>query len=636
MRYPLFVALALLVWAGLALGAVPGDPFEVRVLSAVDGDTVDVRVMDPPEGVWLRERVRLLGFDAPEIGEPYAAEATRLVRELARSGRTWLELDRQLRDPYDRLLAHLWVEIDEDWLLVGEEVLRAGLARTLFIPPNDSYWDRLRRAELEAQVRGAGIWGVFAEPLSLRELEGDPVRYVTKVVSVRMTIGEIQATTAGVVLHAVGSGMGFHAVVDEPVWDALEGQLKAAVGTRIDVRGELDWRRLADGPFIRVEWAEQIELVDEWPRGGFIHGPYTGAPDGAGVTVSWTAEPPLPGRVEYGLWEEYVATQELPLSVAYNPDAAEGRATAHVRLHALDPSSRYAYRVVLGTEDEEESSPVGTFHTAPHAGEPLAFAVIADTQWQWDGVNRIQLVGDALASDPSELHFILHGGDLVESPIPRFWDHMFFSLSDALLRAPFLPVLGNHERNSRTYYELFTLPPGGGLMDKRWWALEYGDVVVIGLDTNVNRPGDYTAQVEFLREQLSGEHAHRFVIFHHPVFTSDAIYGPGSDGLQLLFHPVFTEMGVNIVFTGHAHNYERIERDGVTYLVVGGGGATLRPLAAERVDGSQFSCDEHYFYVRVFTDPEGIRVEAVKVARQLNGEVVPASGILDAFTLPSD
>ncbi|MFO8033590.1 MAG: metallophosphoesterase [Candidatus Bipolaricaulota bacterium] len=626
------VLLACVAWINLGGATAPADAMEAYVLRVVDGDTVDVRIFDPVSGVMMRERVRLLGFDAPELGEPFAYDATQFVRDLARRSEARLELDEQLRDRHDRLLAHLWVEVDGEWLLVGEELLKAGLARTLFIPPNDMYWDRLRRAELEGKIRGVGLWGEYVGPLSIRGMEKDIVRYVTEIVAVRFELADVEEASAGAVLHAGASRYGFHVQVSERAWSKLAPMVQEAVGSSFEVRGELDWSGLEEGPFIEVEIADQVELVQEWPRGAFVHGPYTGAPEHAALTVSWTAEPPLPARVEYSPWEEYEESGKLIFSESYSPQQTEDRETAHVTLEGLGPDTRYAYRVVLEDEGAEQVSPVGTFRTVPPPGEEISFAVIADTQCQWEGLNRIRLVGDALAGDEQAFDFILHGGDLVESPTPRYWDHFFLSLSEAFLEAPLLPVLGNHERNSRSYYELFTLPPGGGRMDKRWWALEFGDVMVVGLDTNVSRPGDFTAQAQFVREKLSGEHEHRFAILHHPVYSSDAIYGPGMEGLQNLFHPLFTELGVDIVFSGHAHNYERIERDGVTYLMVGGGGATVRPLADERVPGSVMADDDHLFYVKLTTGPAGIEVDVVAVAEQVNGTVVSAWGLLDEFS----
>lgn len=363
------------------------------------------------------------------------------------------------------------------------------------------------------------------------------------------------------------------------------------------------------------------------------YGPWTGAPDAHAVTVSWASAPASPARVEYGPLAPGWPLDLFPLAQTYTPSAAADREIVHLRLDGLLPDTWYVYQVVF---PDGSRSPVGSFRTAPPPGATVVFAVVADTQWQWEGTNRVRLVAEALDRGPFLYHFILHGGDLVETPIPSHWEFFFRSMAPVLRWAPLLPVLGNHERDSITYYQHFTFPPGGGRLDKRWWTLRWGDVVVVGLDTNARRPQDYVDQVDWIRESLSGPEPHKFVIFHHPVFSSDAIYHPGVEGLQTLWHPVFVELGVDIVFTGHAHNYERIERDGVTYLVVGGGGATLRPLGPERLEGSRVAYDDHLFYLWVETGPKGIAVEVVGVARQVEEEIVPSATILDAFTLPRD
>ncbi len=636
-RVPVGLALSVVLGctASLALASPPPGTIPARILRWIDGDTVDVRLEEEVPNLAQRERVRILGVDAPELGNWLADDATRFLREMTMGRTVYLELDRQIRDAHSRLLAHVWVEGNESWLLTGEELLLAGLARTLFIPPNALYQARFERAERLAQAFCRGLWQTACVTLDVEDLEADPVLHVTQAVSVRFVVGRWEKRSDGRwVLHAAGSRFGFHAILNPELGADLEGDVVRSLGRPVTVRGVLSWLDHR-GPFVEVDIAEQIELPEGWPALPFLHGPYTGCPTATEVTVSWTAEAPLRGWVEYAPWEEFVTSGSLSRSACHEPTAT-GRETVHLRLRDLEPGTRYAYRVVLGEDAARWTSPVGTFATPPVAGGPVAFAVISDTQWQWDGVNRIQVVGDALAADPTPFQFILHAGDLVESPISRYWDHLFASLSGALLRAPFLPVLGNHERNSITYYRAFELPPGGGQGGKRWWALEFGDVIVVGLDTNVTRPQEFNDQVEFVRERMGEGFVHKFVVFHHPVFSSDATYGPGTEGLQVLWHPVFVDLGVDIVFTGHAHNYERIERDGVTYLVVGGGGATLQPLAEDRLEGSRAGSDDHWFYVRVRTDSEGIHVEAVAVARLENGAVVPATGVLDRFTLPKD
>lgn len=362
-----------------------------------------------------------------------------------------------------------------------------------------------------------------------------------------------------------------------------------------------------------------------------LYGPWTGAPDAHGVTVSWAASPASPAVVEYGPLRRGWPLDLLPFRARYLPPQPADREVAHLRLEGLEPGTWYTYRLVFL---DGSRSPVGTFRTAPGPGEPVRFAVLSDTQWQWEGENRVRMVAEAMGRQPFSFHFVLHGGDLVETPIPSHWEFFFTSLAPLLRWAPLLPVLGNHERDSLSYYQHFSLPPGGGRLGKRWWTLRWGDVVVVGLDSNARSPRDYLDQVEWLRSSLSGPEPHRFVLFHHPVFSSDRTYRPGSEGLQALWHPLFVELGVDLVFNGHAHNYERIERDGVTYLVCGGGGANLYPLG-ERVPGSQVGDDEHLFYVSIQAAGGEIAVEVVGVAQVREGGLVPGSPVLDAFRRPA-
>ncbi|MBU1882292.1 hypothetical protein KKA08_09655, partial [bacterium] len=62
-------------------------------------------------------------------------------------------------------------------------------------------------------------------------------------------------------------------------------------------------------------------------------------------------------------------------------------------------------------------------------------------------------------------------------------------------------------------------------------------------------------------------------IFHIPVFTVGK-WEP-SRSLRYKLTPLFAEYGVDLVINGHNHSYERLEKEGITYIVTGGGGAPL-------------------------------------------------------------
>ncbi|HXK36353.1 MAG TPA: metallophosphoesterase, partial [Candidatus Paceibacterota bacterium] len=80
----------------------------------------------------------------------------------------------------------------------------------------------------------------------------------------------------------------------------------------------------------------------------------------------------------------------------------------------------------------------------------------------------------------------------------------------------------------------------------------------------------------------------QIVVFHNPPYSSDA----ASDAVKTHLVPVFRANGVDMVFSGHAHFYERYEYQKygyandpiVQYIVTGGGGAPLVPIGAEPTD----------------------------------------------------
>ena len=93
------------------------------------------------------------------------------------------------------------------------------------------------------------------------------------------------------------------------------------------------------------------------------------------------------------------------------------------------------------------------------------------------------------------------------------------------------------------------------------------------LDTNSDyEPG--SKQYQFLKRDLAGTSRPFKVFFgHHPAYSS------GSHGstkkMQEYLQPLFEENGVQLVFAGHDHDYERTIVNGITYVVSGGGGAPL-------------------------------------------------------------
>ena len=177
MRAPLLLAAVLIVVAvtrgcGSDGTSEPAGPVNVRVSHVVDGDTIDVRMPAGDE-----ETVRYIGIDTPETVKPdtpvqCGGPKAHAVNEHLVGDRTvTLRFDTERRDVYGRLLAYVYVPAAGPKeppspaapggrpLFVNAELVRRGLARTLTIPPNDSFAALFARLAARAGALGRGLWG---------------------------------------------------------------------------------------------------------------------------------------------------------------------------------------------------------------------------------------------------------------------------------------------------------------------------------------------------------------------------------------------------------------------------------------------------------------------------------------------
>lgn len=120
--------------------------------SVTDGDTIRLT---------NGERVRYIGIDAPELWESVETmsqagrAAKRQNEKLVAGKRVLLALDRQKRDRFGRLLAYVHTK---DGTFVNAELLRAGYAGTLRVPPNTKHSEEFERLLAEARAQKRGLW----------------------------------------------------------------------------------------------------------------------------------------------------------------------------------------------------------------------------------------------------------------------------------------------------------------------------------------------------------------------------------------------------------------------------------------------------------------------------------------------
>jgi predicted phosphodiesterase len=208
------------------------------------------------------------------------------------------------------------------------------------------------------------------------------------------------------------------------------------------------------------------------------------------------------------------------------------------------------------------------FRTAALSGTQTAFTFVAfgDTRTNADAHQRV--VDSILELAPD---FVLHVGDFVEDGnVAGQWTTFFTIEQDLLRQAPLFGVLGNHDNDSVKYLDAFHFPG-----NERWYSFDYGNVHFVALeidgDSNYD-PG--SGQALWLENDLAHTGQQwKVVFFHVPPYSSGA---HGSDlGVRTALEPLFAQYGVDLVFNGHDHDYERSVANGIVYIVAGGGGAPL-------------------------------------------------------------
>ncbi|MCI0563770.1 MAG: thermonuclease family protein [Nitrososphaera sp.] len=119
------------------------------VTDVIDGDTIDVTIAG------VSYRVRYIGMDTPERGDPYYSEATQANSDLVAGQVVTLVKDVSETDRYGRLLRYVYLQ---DGTFVNAELVRLGYAQVATFPPDVRYQDLFLQLQREARAAGRGLW----------------------------------------------------------------------------------------------------------------------------------------------------------------------------------------------------------------------------------------------------------------------------------------------------------------------------------------------------------------------------------------------------------------------------------------------------------------------------------------------
>jgi predicted phosphodiesterase len=232
----------------------------------------------------------------------------------------------------------------------------------------------------------------------------------------------------------------------------------------------------------------------------------------------------------------------------------------------------------------------------PNQAGSVKFAVIGD---MGTGDKEQYEVGDQMVSAHAKFAFdtvIMLGDNLYGSQTPADFVKKFERPYKPLLDAgvKFYAALGNHDATTNVNYKLFNMD------GKRYYSFTRGDVRFFVLDTDEVDP----AQRDWIEQALqSSSDRWKICYFHHPLYSDGGRHGSSVD-LRVILEPLFVKYGVNVVFSGHDHIYERITpQKGIYYFVSGSGGqlrkGDIRPSA---MTAASYAQDQTFMLVEVAGD----------------------------------
>jgi len=380
---------------------------------------------------------------------------------------------------------------------------------------------------------------------------------------------------------------------------------------------------------VKINENNIIDVIPINNRNGFIWPLYLTNHTEHSIVFNWKTQVPSTAKIEIYNEDQKIKTvfTNIPLSLQ------------HIQITNLIPGKKYSYKLYINDYYLKTNAMIsGYFKTKKLSEENLKFAVYGDTRTyhEWH-----KYVADKIAEDNPE--FVINSGDLVEKGdwLPD-WNSYFNEISNLTKKSVYYPLLGNHERNNSYYYQAFYLPKGSGDYNKRWYYFDYGKLRFIFLDSNaVGTKQLEKAQLTWLEGILkSAKNKTILVFYHHPFWNNCKDYSYGMEShLEELWRPLFEKYGVKAVFNGHVHSYERHEKNGIIYIITGGGGAPLEVESREKTEPTTVKIDYgvlHYVLAEVKENKIFFTVKAVAEIKNKydNRDLIKIDKIIDEFQIP--
>jgi hypothetical protein len=354
-------------------------------------------------------------------------------------------------------------------------------------------------------------------------------------------------------------------------------------------------------------------IVEVYTNVTLVRGPFIQMPEHDKVTVVWRTEALTDSAVDFGLTPAYEGgTVSDAALVREHP----------IHIPGLVAGTNYFYRVRSGGVTLSAGNSLRT-KAAPN--QPFRFVVIGDFGQGTPGMSNIA----ARINARTDFDFKITVGDNIygqtgaagsnSDGAPGYYDPFWFKLyAPTMARAPTFVTLGNHDvdtANGQWSVDFFQMPTNGppGQLEKNY-SFQYGNAHCAVIDTEPFQDNQTTI-MDAIKTWLSNDLAAatlpwKFVFLHRPPRTS---VGGHDDQINVRTHltPLFAQFGVQIVFQGHNHWYERINAiNGVHYITTGAAGAGLYSIVNRKPYSAVLRNDVHSYTV---VDINGTRLNLQQI-----------------------
>lgn len=299
-----------------------------------------------------------------------------------------------------------------------------------------------------------------------------------------------------------------------------------------------------------------------------IRGPYLQSGFTDKVTVCIRTDNDVQPTVFYGL--DRASLDGSSVATAAGKDH-------EIDITGLEPNSKYYYEIRVGEAVLLDDSDDLFFRTHPTstAGQKVKGWVLGDCGTANDDQRAVRdAYYNYIGTEPTDMMLFLGDNAYHRGTDKEYQGALFEDMYENRLKNTIAwSCMGNHdgysaksETQSGPYYDIFHFPTkaecgGTASGTEAYYSFDYGDVHFICLDSHQSDRSVGGAMYAWAENDLSNTAAKWVIAFwHHPAYSMGSHNSDKEKRLVEMrenFVPLMEKYGVDVIFSGHSHSYER-------------------------------------------------------------------------------